>query len=301
MRRQTVGAIAAALLIAAGAGAAGAQEPGSAAVAARIDWSKCSERLDCARPGGLAQVGPDQVGRILRGRPKTSDFDYLSPIENAQGPIANPRRIVLLMDAEGLNAIAGLDGYAALKEIGYTDEDITRFLQEGLTFQVVAFPAQGGITAATLDNLIAVLHDQYPEVDDIVQARLPELKANSGPEGYNKIMASATSSATSMPMTAERLRAGQGELWEVRKFLRDQLNLNELYMGDGFTYKCDGGTGRLARGVREYFAINKPIRSFDSPQFMRLSVTVPSSASGTSRSIASKGNAKCVRDAYSLH
>ena len=89
MRRQTVGAIAAALLIAAGAGAAGAQEPGSAAVAARIDWSKCSERLDCARAGGLAQVGPDQVGRILRGRPKTSDFDYLSPIENVTACIAD--------------------------------------------------------------------------------------------------------------------------------------------------------------------------------------------------------------------
>ena len=70
---------------------------------------------------GFAQVGPDEVGRILRGRPGTSDFDYLSPIENAQGPIANPRRIVMLMDSEGLNAVAGLDGYAALKEIGYTD------------------------------------------------------------------------------------------------------------------------------------------------------------------------------------
>ena len=97
------------------------------------------------------------MGRILRGRPGTSDFDYLSPIENAQGPIANPRRIVLLMDSEGLNAVAGLDGYAALKEIGYPDEDIGKFLKEGLTFQIVAFPAQGGITRATWDNLIAML------------------------------------------------------------------------------------------------------------------------------------------------
>ena len=49
MRRWTVGGIAAAMVIAAGAGAAGAQEPGAAAAAARIDWSKCGARLECAR------------------------------------------------------------------------------------------------------------------------------------------------------------------------------------------------------------------------------------------------------------
>ncbi len=236
---------------------------------------------------GFAQVGPDEVGRILRGRPGTSDFDYLSPIENAQGPIANPRRIVMLMDSEGLNAVAGLDGYAALKEIGYTDEDIAKYVKEGLTFQIVVFPAQGGITAATWDNLIVLLRDQYPEVDDIVEAHLSELKVNSGPHGYEMIMASVPSSATSTPMTAERLRAGRRELWEVRKFLRDQLNLNELYMGDGFTYHCDSETRRLKKGVREYFAVNKPIRAFNSAQVTQLSVTAPLSASGPARSTES--------------
>ena len=233
---------------------------------------------------GFAQVGPDQVGRILRGRPGTSDFDYLSPIENALGPIANPRRIVMLMDSEGLNAIAGLDGYAALKEIGYPDEDIGKFLKEGLTFRIVAFPAQDGITAATWDNLIPMLRDRYPEAADIVEARLSELKVSSGPHGYKMIMASVPSSATPTPMTVERLRAGHGELWEVRKFLRDQLNLNEFYMGDGFTYHCDSETGRLKKGVREYFAVNKPIRAFNSAQVTPLSVTAPLSASGPARS-----------------
>ena len=232
----------------------------------------------------FAQVGPDQVGRILRGRPGTSDFDYLSPIENAQGPIANPRHIVMLMDAEGLDAVADLDGYATLKEIGYSDGDIAKYVKEGLTFQIVAFPAQGGVTAATWDNLMTMLRDQYPEVDDIVEAHLSELKVNSGPRGYRMIMASVPPSATSTSMTAERLRAGQGELWEVRKLLHDQLNLNEFYMGNGFTYHCDGGTGRLKRGVREYFAVNKPIRAFDSAQVTRLPVTVPLSASGSVRS-----------------
>jgi hypothetical protein len=236
---------------------------------------------------GFAQAGPDQVGRILRGRPGTSDFDHLSPIEDARGPIANPRRIVMLTDAEGLDAVADLDGYATLKEIGYPDEDIAKYVKEGLTFQIVAFPAQGGVTAATWDNLITMLRDQYPGVDDIVEAHLSELKVNSGPRGYRMIMASAPSGATSTPMTAERLRAGQGELWEVRKFLHDQLNLNEFYMGDGFTYRCDGGTGRMKRGVREYFAVNKPIRAFDSAQVTRLRVTVPPSASGPAGSTES--------------
>jgi hypothetical protein len=236
---------------------------------------------------GFAQIGPDQVGRILRGRPGTSDFDYLSPLENARGPIANPRRIVMLMDSEGLNAVAGLDGYAALKEIGYTDEDIAKYVKEGLTFEIVVFPAQDRVTAATWDNLMVLLRDQYPEVDDIVEAHLSELKANSGPHGYKTIMANAPSSATSIPMTTQRLRAGQGKLWEVRKFLHDQLNLNEFYMGDGFTYQCVGETGHLKRGVREYFAVNKPLRAFDSARVTPLSVKVPISASKPARSTES--------------
>jgi pimeloyl-ACP methyl ester carboxylesterase len=49
MRRWTVGGMAAAMLIAAAAGVAGAQELGAAAATARIDWSKCGARLECAR------------------------------------------------------------------------------------------------------------------------------------------------------------------------------------------------------------------------------------------------------------
>src|SRR5215213_8332103 len=48
MRRWTVGAIAAAMTIAAGAGAACANEPTTEAAAPRINWSKCGARLECA-------------------------------------------------------------------------------------------------------------------------------------------------------------------------------------------------------------------------------------------------------------
>src|SRR3954470_1880311 len=48
MRRWTMGAIVTAMLCAAGMGAARANEPGAAA-AARIDWNKCGQRLECAR------------------------------------------------------------------------------------------------------------------------------------------------------------------------------------------------------------------------------------------------------------
>ena len=65
------------MLIAAGAGAAGAQEPGAAAAAARIDWSKCGARLECARvPVPLDWDRPDgakitlAVVRHLASRPE---------------------------------------------------------------------------------------------------------------------------------------------------------------------------------------------------------------------------------------
>src|SRR5262245_33152410 len=44
-----VGGIAAAMLVAAGAGAAGTQEPGAAAAAPGITWSNCGARLECVR------------------------------------------------------------------------------------------------------------------------------------------------------------------------------------------------------------------------------------------------------------
>ena len=76
MRRWTVGAIAAAMVIAAVAGVAGAQEPDAAAAAARIDWRKCGVHLECARvlvpldwdrPGG-AKISL-AVTRHLASRP----------------------------------------------------------------------------------------------------------------------------------------------------------------------------------------------------------------------------------------
>ena len=55
-------------------------------------------------------------------------------------------------------------------------------------------------------------------------------------------------------MTVEKLERSSGSLKDVRKFLKDVLNLNELYTGDGFTYSEDG-----EKGLAEYFAINQPI------------------------------------------
>ena len=76
MRRWAMTGLAAAMLIAVGGGAAGAQEPGAAAAAARIDWSKCGARLECARvPVPLDWDRPDgakitlSVARYLASRP----------------------------------------------------------------------------------------------------------------------------------------------------------------------------------------------------------------------------------------
>ena len=70
MPRWAFGAIVVGMFIAAVAGTTGANEPGAATAATRIDWSKCGERLECAqRPGALGLGSPGRGQDLAGGRP----------------------------------------------------------------------------------------------------------------------------------------------------------------------------------------------------------------------------------------
>lgn len=190
------------------------------------------------------------VGRVLRGK-TDSDFSNLSPDPN--------RRIIMFLDSSGLQSFLGLSGYQILIKIGYDAKSIADYLQDGVYFKLVVAPAQSKILAATWNNLGVLITEAYPKVAHKVIHHLPILEKHSGPDGYKKIMTTIADTYQAK-MTEEELFFGQ--LWQIRKFLHDVINLNSLYMGDGFTYS-QNADGSVVRGVSEYFSVNAPISTLE--------------------------------------
>lgn len=161
-------------------------------------------------------------GRILRGV-TPEDFSTLTDDPN--------RKVVFMLDNMGLNNLIGLNGREALVNIGYPEDTINKYLSVGKKFKVVVFP-ETSVHLANWDNLLSVVSEAYPEWSKKIMHSYNHLKLLS----FEDVM-----------------KVG-GEVTEVRKFLFDKLNVNELYIGDGTT----------PNGQKEYITLNKRIDSFSS-------------------------------------
>jgi hypothetical protein len=196
--------------------------------------------------------------RILRGRPGSDDFTRMSPDPN--------RRIVMTTDDPRLVSLASSGAVtpealrAEMVRIGWPEADIDRYVAEGLEFRLAVVPPGDTALPATWGNYLNMLAEVNPSLPGAyLQSFESQLAQNSGPEGYRNLMQSRPADFRG-PMTERMLAdayAAQGsklEPWQVRQFLHDQYNLNELYRGDGYTYTAAG-----ERGVREYITANRGI------------------------------------------
>ena len=183
----------------------------------------------------------------------------------------------MFMDSAGLEGLLGLDGYGILKKIGYPDEDIVKFAKQGDRFRIAVFPSQSEILLATWDNLLLLVRRAWPHsnIPAKLEYQLPVLKTLGGPEGYANIMSRAPTGFSERKILAEDLERLQGKLWEVRKFLHDQLNLNPLFLGNGWIYSDAPAGGKNPIGAREYFGLNGPLRRLRGVQTLDLTVTQP--------------------------
>lgn len=188
---------------------------------------------------------PRYYGRILRGK-TLSDFETTSDDVD--------RRIVMFMDEAGLDKLAGLEGEDLLRAVGYPEETIRELVEKGTTFKLFTFEDNGQMIRADWDGLLAMLKRDYPPaVWQKVEAQLPRLKLMSFAEieastGANFKGLKALGKTDPRYINADRLAQSDGSLWQVRAFLYNELNLNELFAGDGFTRLPDGTIG-----VAEYF------------------------------------------------
>lgn len=159
-------------------------------------------------------------GRILRG---STNADFLTLTDNPS------RKVIFLLDSNGLNELSGLNGREALQNVGYGNTYIDGLIERGTRFKLAVLPEKA-VQLATWDNLLKVVSKAYPEWKQRINESSNALK-------HLDFLAASTIGGTTT---------------EVRKFLFETINVNELYRGDGTT----------PNGQKEYVAMNQPLSKF---------------------------------------
>ena len=199
-------------------------------------------------------ISDNLVGRVLRGS-KPDDFLKLSPDEN--------RKLIMFMDSTGLQQLLGKDTRTILEIIGYSEAYMKELFTKKTQFKLVVATKGDNIVSGTWDNLLKLVKDAYGETTKVSKAlekNLGSLKTIK----FDDIM-KQKDSVFSGKMTQQELEEREGKLWEIRMFLKDVLNLNDLYSGDGYTYNDKG-----ERGVPEYFSKNMELTQLGKYSLMDL-------------------------------
>jgi hypothetical protein len=174
------------------------------------------------------------------------------------------RRVVMIMGPSGLHRLLGLSGFQMLHQVGHSDAYIARQLQAGSHFSLVVFPRPcERMRIATWTNAVALIAQQYPEVEVPVRAALRELRSRpiahfERQAGFSFSEVDANGASDARFMTVPRLLASDLSPVSVRRFLFHTTRLNELYTGDGYTRTSSG-----MRGVREYILANHELSDME--------------------------------------
>lgn len=187
-----------------------------------------------------ASVAQGMTGRVLRGI-GAGDFATLSDDPR--------RRIVFLLDADALRDLIGLTGWDVLLHIGYDAAFIQRLLAKGTRFRLALLP-EVAMLPGTWDHLLDLVQTEYPEW----RAGVTEARAVLKTLHYDQVMASAG------------LPAG------LRAFLRNVINVNRLYAGDGYTRREGVPDQRV---YAEYVCRNRPLAEFDAACLIEFPVVEP--------------------------
>lgn len=217
------------------------------------------------RSGASATV-EGLCGRIIRGK---SPNDFLTLTDDPT------RKIVMLVDPDGLTQMLGKTGYQMLIEVGYEPDYLDHKVAEGNQFKLVVFPEGGAAQLATWDNTIDMVCAVYPDVAAPIRACRQALKTRSfesiqAEAGFNFLEVEKAGDNDLRFMTYERFVQSVKTLADVRAFLYFSVHLRELYSGDGWTYDAAG-----RRGVREYIIPNKPIAELGENQIIDINVIIP--------------------------
>ncbi len=209
-----------------------------------VQWhcSRCEQtfgRYVRAFGAGDKLTIPEQnfIGRVLRG---TRQADFLTLSDNPQ------RRVVFMLDAPALYDLLGLSGRDILRRIGYQEDFIARLLEQGTQFKLVLLPAMD-VQPATWDNLLDCVAQAYPTWQERIEQARDTLKNCT----FEQVMLQSSVAA------------------QVRAFLKDTLNVNRFFAGDGYTRHAKDPS---MPAYAEYVTLNRRLSEFGAFALLSFSV-----------------------------
>ena len=224
------------------------------------------ERLKLALDQGVGLSPPIKglFGRLLRG---SCESDFLSLTDEPD------RRIVFLLDSEGLSELPGKSGYEMLIHVGHTPTDIyRRVVEQGKQFKLAVFALSQAVRLADWQGVIETVSEAYPEhAPALTRNRfalehfsLAEIEKQAG------FKFSDVTSADPRYMSSQRFAQSEQGFWQTRAFLYHVVHLRDLYRGDGYTYNENG-----QRGAAEYMIPNLLVEQLESSFLFDIDVRPP--------------------------
>lgn len=187
-------------------------------------------------------------GRIIKGK-KENDFKTLSNDER--------RKIIMLIDMQGLETISSLSGRDKLLFLGWDKRFLKQNIDAGYLFKMVVFPEVEGIKIATWDNVLEMIKEFYPGivfplsiVDELKETSFKEIESLAG---YNFLDVKEKNDPRFMDLN--KLQNSCKSVIDYRSFLYHSVHLKEQFSGDGWTHDAHG-----KRIVREYVFPNTQIK-----------------------------------------
>jgi len=205
--------------------------------------------------------------RILRGR-TPEDFVAMSDDPD--------RKVVMFVGGADSGSLVGLTSYEMLNRLGYTEDYIADLLESGQRFKLLVFKSNRNTFPTIWGTLPDVVGRIYStRVGDMVARCLTELRDLTFTQieqraGFSFAEVNKLGKDDPRFMTVDRLLMSEGRVEHVRAFLYFSLHLKELFSGDGYTYTPDG-----RRGMKEHFALNKPVTELKDAVLVDLEVCVP--------------------------
>ena len=203
-------------------------------------------------------------GRLIRGKSPEEFSSLSSDLE---------RRLVFLLDSEGLSELPGKTGYQMLIHVGHSPTDIhERVIRQGKHYKLAVFRLAKAVRLADWDGIVAAASEAYPEYAEtfehhrlaLAHYSLGEIEDQAGFK-FSQIL-----ETDERYMSCERFSCSEQTLWQTRAFFYHVLQLRALFSGDGYTYTYDG-----QRGLREYIIPNIELSRLEGSMLIDLAVELP--------------------------
>lgn len=211
-----------------------------------------------APPAGIERLSL----RIIDG-PSEEALSVMDPMRS--------RKFVFYVNGVELRHWVGVSTEALLDWVGIPKDVVAQKKRAGHRFRLLFVEAGDAMLWGTWDNILKRIDVDYPKVSERAHKYIPALRDSglAGPDLYRKIQAEDPSRELSEIFASygldpkseitEAYLKMEDTLFNFRAWLLAQLELWDLYAGNGYTLSNTG-----ERGFKEYIGPNYDLKTIDA-------------------------------------